>query len=197
MTALTELLQSLLGWLADLTKWVVGWCPRYFWVRANQLGVVCRGGGDWSPVGPGYHWYVPNRDDWRRIISSWQTLEVSPVALQTPEGHPVKVGAVVVYRVVDPVLYLIENWDADAGMAEYVRGCLTEVVTTEGWGRLMSSRKGGTWLGIRLEERVGKDLGRYGVEVSVVRPTDQVRLRGAYQVFGIEPAGPVDPTGVG
>jgi regulator of protease activity HflC (stomatin/prohibitin superfamily) len=196
MTALSELLQALLGWLADLTKWVVGWCPRYFWVRSNQAGVLARGGGPWSAVGPGFHWYVPNRDTFSRIVTSMQTLEVAPVALQTPEGFAVKVGAVVTYRVTDPVKHLVENWDTDGAIAEFVRGCLTEVVTTEPWVKLMSPRKGGTWLGVRLQERVGRDLERYGVEVEVVRPTDQVKLRGAFQVFGIEPAGAADPVGV-
>ncbi len=185
MASLGDILHALLGWLADLVQWILGWIPRYLWVRSNQVGAMARGGRPYRALGPGIHWYVPNWDDYHTVVSSRQTLEVQAVTLQTPEGDAVHVGAVVTFHVADPIKHLIENWDADAGVAEFAQGALTQVVTTEPWEKLMAPREGGTWLGKRLEQRLGKDLERFGIEVEWVRPTHQAKLRGAFHVFGI------------
>lgn len=190
MTTLSELLSALLGWLADLATWIVGWVPRYLWVRTHQTGVLVRGTRDPVPLERGVLWHVPNLDYTHVVVTSRQVLQVAPVAVQTPEGFAVKVGCAIAYRVADPVKYLIETWDVGEAMAEYAQGAITAVVTTEDWSKLMGNREGGTWLGKRLEQRLTKELERFGVEVESVRPTDQVRLRGAFQVFGIE--GPMD-----
>lgn len=182
---LGDLIAALLGWLGDFVQFVFSFVPRIRVVRCDQLAVRCVGGDAATRVDPGIHWYWPWCTEIEAVYASRQSILVPPITVETKDGERVAVGCAVVYRIVDPIRYRIENFDADSNMGEVAMAGLREIVNSHSLAELSASAQEDTRLGSKLARRMGKDLDSFGVEVLACRPTDHVRLDRALRVFGM------------
>lgn len=183
---LSEILGQLLGWVGDLVEWVISFVPRYEIIRWNQAGVRYARGTFPSRLGPGLAWYIPALTDIQVHYTNKRVLNVADLSLETADGIAVQVGMVCTYKIVSILKYEADNYEAEDSMSEAAQAAVRDVVMEHTWEELAKSTEPGSRLEGKLRTRLGKVLDQYGVEVIRCRPTDQVRLRGAFRVFGIE-----------
>lgn len=180
-----ELVSALLGWLGDFVRWLCSFVPRYRIVRIDQLGVRYVRGRPAERVEPGVWWYWPWCTEIDEVYSARQSFLVPPITVEASDGVRIAIGCAVVYRIVDPIKYRVENFDADTNMGEVAMAGLREIATSHASKDLSACTQEGTRLGDKLARRMGKDLEPFGVEVLACRPTEQVRLDQVVRVFGL------------
>ncbi len=181
---LGDLIAALLGWLGDFIQFVFSFVPRIKIVRCNQLGVRLVRGEAASKVEPGVWWYWPWCTEIVELCVARQSFLVPPIAVESADGEKLSIACAVVYQIVDPIRYWVENFDADSNMAEVAMAGLREIAQAHKSPELSGGTQEDTRLGAKLARRMGKDLEPFGVEVIACRPTDQVRLDAAVRLFG-------------
>jgi len=184
--ALFEVVSAVFGWFGELVEWLVSLVPRYVIIRCNEVGVRYWLGGRPRELGPGLHWYWPWCTEVNRHHANRMTLDLDGLSLETSDAVPVQVGLIVTYHLVDVIKYEVENFEPDEGMAEVAQGALRDIVAEHTWRDLSAKTEEGSRLEQKLARRMGTALDRFGVRVESCRPTDQVRLRGAFRLFGVD-----------
>lgn len=182
---LGDLIAALLGWLGDFVRFVFSFVPRIAIIRCNQVGVRTVRGEQAERIEPGVWWYWPWCTEIVELYTSRQSFLVPPISVESSDGEKLSIACAVVYRIVDPIRYWIENFDADQNMGEVAMAGLREIATSHKASELAGGTQEDTRLGSKLARRMGKDLEPFGVEVLACRPTDQVRLDFAGRLFGV------------
>lgn len=178
-----DLVAALLGWLGEFVTWALSFVPRYRIIRCDQLGVRKVAGKMATAVVPGVHWYWPWCTEIEALWVQRQSILVPPVPAETCDRIPMEVGCAVVYRIVDPVQYRVENFDADENIGEVARAGLKEIVNEHTFDQLQSPAQEGSRFGDKLARRMGASLKVFGVDVIECRPTHQVRLNRTFRIF--------------
>lgn len=163
------------GWLSEFAYWVASLVPRIGVMRVTHRGVKYKGGKTIVELGPGLYGWWPVFSDVESTPVTWLVQRLSRQILQTHDGQTVVVGGIVVYRVVDVVKWLTENWDADSSVSEICLSAIRGVIIEHDMASLQSNAR--STVDNRLMKEAQKHLTEYGVEVRSVRLTDLAPAR--------------------
>lgn len=158
-------------WIGEALTWVADWLPRPRIVCLNEGGVQFWFGSRVRVVKPGW------RLDWPAIATleiipvARQVLNLEPSTLTTADGHAVIAGGVVIFKVADVRKYLVDNIDADEGIAEAARMALRDAVVGKSFQEIQES-DGRKKVDTRLTAAAQATLEPFGVSVERLSLTD-------------------------
>ncbi|MCI0673398.1 MAG: SPFH domain-containing protein [Myxococcaceae bacterium] len=162
-------MQSALGWLGELAGWFAQWVPRLMHVRATEAGVRFIRGKAPRPLPPGLHLYWPITTEVESIATVRQVMALDSQVAVTRDGHTVVAGGLVVYRIVDAVKFLAENYDAHDSVKDVAQAAVRQAVLAKEFQELRAGRAA---VENKLTAEVQKVLVDFGVEVEYVRLAD-------------------------
>jgi len=164
-------MSGVFAWLNEAMLWIGQWIPRLLIVLSSERGIRYRNGRDVAILEPGLRVYWPIATKCQVVNVMRQVLNLSTQTLTTKDGKPVIVSGLVVYRIEDVELYLVDNHDADAGIDEVtcaeIRTVLIGLSLEEVQAERTSNRLDG-----RLKRAAAKSLKPFGVAVEECRLTD-------------------------
>lgn len=102
-------MNSALGWLGDIARWFGQLMPRLYNIRKTHAAVKFKH-GQAVAVSPGLTIYWPITTDLHVIPVNRRTMELATQSLTAKNGIPIAVGAVVIYRIVDVVAAVSDNF---------------------------------------------------------------------------------------
>jgi regulator of protease activity HflC (stomatin/prohibitin superfamily) len=188
-----ELLSALLGWLGQFVEFLFSFVPRVRIIPWNEAGVRYVRGLEPQYVPPGLTWYWPWCTTMRLIHTSRCVMPIQPVSVETKDQVSVSIGAVLTYRVDNPVVYDAHNFDADDNLAEAAQGILRDAACDSTWEKLRGDASDGSRLASYLKNRMSKALESYGVVIESCRPNDLVRIGHVVRLFGaVNPPSGID-----
>lgn len=163
-------MESALGWIGQLAEWLAMWIPRWVLVTAPEQAIkFCRGKGP-KVLNPGVNWYWPpftEIDGPFPIV--WQPMNISTLHLMDRDNSPVSARGFVVFRVVDPIKYRVDNHDADECIDDVVGAAIRDVITSKTLAEVQNNSRRTTDNALTREAR--EALEDFGVEVKYVRLT--------------------------
>lgn len=170
-------MESVLGWLGEVARWVMNLVPHLQVVSVDELAVKLVRGTRVVPLGPGLHWYWPVVTDWRDCTAVRTVLATDDQHLVTQDGRVVALSALVAFSVVDQVAYLVDNQDADDNIEDLTMAAVRLVVARHSYQDLIEQ---GRQLDEKLATRVRRDVKDFGVAVETVRLTGIAPARVIY-----------------
>lgn len=174
-------MEGLFGWIGKLFEWVGRWVPRLEIIEANEGGVKFVRGRHVREVEPGLTVYWPLTTTILKTCVVRQILNLTTQTVTTRDGRAVVVSGIVVYRIHDVVLYLVDLHNADAAIANVALAAITRVVVGTDYDVLLENRD---TLDDALTRAAIKDTEGFGVEIERVRLTDFAPCR-ALSVNGV------------
>lgn len=138
-------------------------------VQQYQRGLVFRFGRYVSTRAPGLNWIVPFIDRMQYVDVRVVTLDVEPQETMTNDNVPVKVNAVVWYRVTDPRNAVVEVSRFEDAIAQT---SLTTLRTVMGQHSLDELLKEQDKLSSMLKETIDRVTERWGIQVERVEMKD-------------------------
>lgn len=138
-------------------------------VQQYQRGLVFRFGRYVATRGPGLTWIVPIADRMQIVDVRVVTLHIEPQETMTRDNVPVKINAVVWYRVTNPEHAIIEVSDYERAIAQT---SLTTLRTVMGQHSLDELLKEQDKLSAMLKETIDKLTELWGIQVERVEIKD-------------------------
>lgn len=155
-------MNEVLGWFGSLMETLINLFPRRVIVNVTEGGVKFVGGKKVVPFGPGIVWYWPFWTEIKKIITAEQPVNLEDQTLVTSDGQTVKVGAVLIYEVVDVVKALAENGNVDELIVNECMAAVQQMVSKRTFEEIKNGRA-------KIEKvmtgLMQKKLDRYGVKV--------------------------------
>ncbi len=142
-----------------------------------QRGVIFRLGRINPPKGPGIFFIIPIVDRVVRVDLRTITMDVPSQEVITKDNVPVKVNAVVYFRVVDPSKSVIEVQNYVMATSQIAQTTLRSVLGQSDLDHLLTERDK---LNTRLQEIIDEQTDPWGVKVSIVEIKD-VEIPGGMQ----------------
>lgn len=167
--------------LAIFTKpiwWALDWVPQLARLHCYDGGV--RVSGDRIKVlKPGFYWYVPNVHEvlTDNIVRKVRALEAQ--TLTTSDRKRVRVGAVLVFRVVDVERWIVHNENPDVSVLVEAERAVRSYVEARYFRAIVDDPKDLTALGIEVLEN------SFGIEVERLTITNFAEVE-AIDHSGIE-----------
>ncbi len=134
-----------------------------------QRGVIFRLGRLSPPKGPGIFAIIPIIDRVVRVDLRTITMDVPAQEVITKDNVPVRVNAVVYFRVVDPSKSVVQIQNYVAGTSQIAQTTLRSVVGQSDLDHLLTERDK---LNTRLQEIIDEQTDPWGVKVSIVEIKD-------------------------
>jgi regulator of protease activity HflC (stomatin/prohibitin superfamily) len=134
-----------------------------------QRGVIFRLGRLMPPKGPGIFLIIPIVDKVVRVDLRTITMDVAAQEVITKDNVPVKVNAVVYFRVVDPSRSVVEVQNYIAATSQIAQTTLRSVLGQSDLDHLLTERDK---LNTRLQEIIDEQTDPWGVKVSIVEIKD-------------------------
>ncbi|HUL55972.1 MAG TPA: slipin family protein [Usitatibacter sp.] len=138
-------------------------------VQQYQRGLVFRLGRYASTRGPGLNWIVPFIDSMQFVDVRVVTLDVEPQETMTKDNVPVKINAVVWYRVTDPRNAVVEVSRYEGAIAQT---SLTTLRTVMGQHSLDELLKEQAKLSTMLKDTIDRVTEPWGIQVERVEMKD-------------------------
>jgi len=142
-----------------------------------ERGVIFRLGRLMSPKGPGLFVIIPIVDKVVRVDLRTITMDVPAQEVITKDNVPVKVNAVVYFRVVDPSKSVVQVQNFVAATSQIAQTTLRSVLGQSDLDHLLTERER---LNARLQEIIDQQTDPWGVKVSIVEIKD-VEIPGSMQ----------------
>jgi regulator of protease activity HflC (stomatin/prohibitin superfamily) len=142
-----------------------------------QRGVIFRLGRLIAPKGPGLFVIIPIVDRVVRVDLRTITMDVPAQEVITKDNVPVKVNAVVYFRVIDPSRSVVQVQNYIAATSQIAQTTLRSVVGQSDLDHLLTERDK---LNTRLQEIIDEQTDPWGVKVSIVEIKD-VEIPGGMQ----------------
>lgn len=145
-----SLIQFLLEWLMLFKFWRL--IPRH------KLGVRLRLGTGIKILKPGIHFVLPfELDHVKTVIIKPEWISSTAIHITTADFKTATFGAVLAYRIVDPIKWLYECNDAPNNLHDILRFCTSDILTECNWS---DCTKKPVWTKIKNSIKVkAKDLG--------------------------------------
>jgi regulator of protease activity HflC (stomatin/prohibitin superfamily) len=121
-------METALGWLGDVFRFLLSLVPRLLIVRATHRAVKFARGKHARVLLPGLHFYWPLVTEVEIVPVIRQTVDLVPQYLTTADGAPVAVSGIVVYEVDDVLRLLTECFDYDAMIRSFSLAAIKRVV---------------------------------------------------------------------
>jgi regulator of protease activity HflC (stomatin/prohibitin superfamily) len=134
-----------------------------------QRGVIFRLGRLMEPKGPGIFLIIPIVDKVVRVDLRTITMDVPAQEVITKDNVPVKVNAVVYFRVVDPSRSVVQVQNFVAATSQIAQTTLRSVVGQSDLDHLLTERDK---LNQRLQEIIDEQTDPWGIKVSIVEIKD-------------------------
>ncbi|MCX8033581.1 MAG: slipin family protein [Thermoleophilia bacterium] len=142
-----------------------------------QRGVIFRLGRVNPPKGPGLFFIIPIIDRVVRVDLRIVTMDVPAQEVITKDNVPVKVNAVVYFRVIDPSKAVIQVQNYIMATSQIAQTTLRSVLGQSDLDHLLTERDK---LNARLQEIIDEQTDPWGVKVSIVEIKD-VEIPGGMQ----------------
>jgi regulator of protease activity HflC (stomatin/prohibitin superfamily) len=134
-----------------------------------QRGVIFRLGRLMQPKGPGIFLIIPIVDKVVRVDLRTITMDVPAQEVITKDNVPVKVNAVVYFRVIDPSRSVVEVQNYIAATSQIAQTTLRSVLGQSDLDHLLTERDK---LNTRLQEIIDEQTDPWGIKVSIVEIKD-------------------------
>lgn len=134
-------------------------------VREYERGVIFRLGRVIGAKGPGLFFIIPIVDRMLKVDLRTVTMDVPPQDIITRDNVPVKVDAVVYFRVLDPVKAVVEVRDYIFATSQISQTTLRSVLGQGELDDLLARREE---INKRLREIIDEATDPWGIKVSVV-----------------------------
>ena len=138
-------------------------------VPEYQRGVIFRLGRVIGAKGPGLFLLIPIVDRMTRVDLRTVTMDVPPQEAITKDNVPVKVNAVVYFRVLDPNKSVIEVQNYILATSQIAQTTLRSVLGQADLDHLLTEREK---LNMRLQEIIDEQTDPWGIKVSIVEIKD-------------------------
>ena len=138
-------------------------------VPEYQRAVLFRLGRLRGPKGPGLFLIIPIVDRIMRVDLRTVTLDVPPQEVITKDNVPVKVNAVVYFRVIDPNAAVVRVQNYMMATSQIAQTTLRSVLGQADLDHLLTERDK---LNQRLQEIIDEQTDPWGVKVSIVEVKD-------------------------
>lgn len=142
-----------------------------------QRGVIFRLGRINPPKGPGLFFIIPIIDRVVRVDLRTITMDVPAQEVITKDNVPVKVNAVVYFRVIDPSKSVIQVQNYIMATSQIAQTTLRSVLGQSDLDHLLTERDK---LNTRLQEIIDQQTDPWGIKVSIVEIKD-VEIPGGMQ----------------
>jgi regulator of protease activity HflC (stomatin/prohibitin superfamily) len=134
-----------------------------------QRGVIFRLGRLMPPKGPGIFLIIPVVDKVVRVDLRTITMDVPAQEVITKDNVPVKVNAVVYFRVIDPSRSVVQVQNYIAATSQIAQTTLRSVLGQSDLDHLLTERDK---LNTRLQEIIDEQTDPWGIKVSIVEIKD-------------------------
>ena len=138
-------------------------------VPEYQRAVLFRLGRLRGPKGPGLFFIIPIVDRLVRVDLRTVTLDVPPQEVITKDNVPVKVNAVVYFRVVDPNAAVVQVQNYMVATSQIAQTTLRSVLGQADLDHLLTERDK---INQRLQEIIDEQTDPWGVKVTIVEIKD-------------------------
>jgi regulator of protease activity HflC (stomatin/prohibitin superfamily) len=159
-------LETALGWIGDLINWLVSWTPTLELCVSTDRVVKFKRGGANQVIEPSLFWYYGRFTEIERVNIKRQVLALETQVLTTKDKKAVAVGGVLVYSITDVEKYLVDNENADKGIAEIAAYALREIVVNSAFEDLQEPKDERR---DEITKRAQAALTEFGIRVKYLR----------------------------
>lgn len=117
-------------------------------------------------MNPGLKWVIPIIDKTQRIDLRVNTVDVEPQEAMTADNVPLKVNAVIFYRVLKPSKAILEIEDYEVGVSQFARAALRDAVGKADLDVILSKREK---VADEIKKIVDKATDPWGIDVIEVK----------------------------
>ncbi|MBW2970373.1 slipin family protein, partial [Candidatus Woesearchaeota archaeon] len=117
-------------------------------------------------MNPGLKWVIPIIDKTQRIDLRVNTVDVEPQEAMTADNVPLKVNAVIFYRVLKPSKAILEIEDYEIGVSQFARAALRDAVGKADLDVILSKREK---VADEIKKIVDKATDPWGIDVIEVK----------------------------
>jgi regulator of protease activity HflC (stomatin/prohibitin superfamily) len=122
-----------------------------------------------SVVGPGFVWYIPLYHNIRTLDMRTKTIPIPPQEAMTKDNVPVKITAVVYYKIVDPLKVVMSIVDYNFAISQYAQTAVRDVVGNNELDFVLSDRDK---IAAEIEKLVDEETKDWGLDVSAIKLQD-------------------------
>jgi regulator of protease activity HflC (stomatin/prohibitin superfamily) len=140
-------------------------------VREGSVALLERFGEYKQTLSPGLHWIIPIVDSCRTMSMKERVLDTPPQNCVTLDNAPVKVDAVMYFKIFDPVRACYNIQDLDEAMSNLVK---TQVRSEIGKLDLDSTFSARQTLGTTLLSSMKECVDEWGIQVTRVEILPQI-----------------------
>ena len=182
VAGIMTMLILLYGVILYFVKFVMGIGSWYFWIPATIVFIVIVSGlrlvyqyqrvvrfrlGKYKDMmKPGLKWIIPVVDTTQNIDLRVTTVDVEPQEAMTSDNVPIKVNAVIFFRVKDPSKAVLEIEDYVVGVAQFARAALRDAVGKADLDIILSKREK---VADEIQMIIDKATDPWGVDVTEVK----------------------------
>lgn len=120
-------------------------------------------------VGPGFAWNIPFYHSLRTLDMRTKTIPIQPQEAMTKDNVPVKITAVVYYKILDPLKVVMSILDFNFAIAQYAQTAVRDVVGNNELDFVLSDRDK---IADEIKELVDEETKDWGVDVSAIKLQD-------------------------
>ncbi|MBI5222806.1 slipin family protein [Candidatus Micrarchaeota archaeon] len=120
-------------------------------------------------VGPGFVWNIPFYHSLRTVDMRVKTIPVQPQEAMTKDNVPVKIAAVVYYKIVDPLKVIMSISDYNFAIAQYAQTAVRDVVGNNELDFVLADRDK---IAAEIEKLVEEETRAWGIDVSAIKLQD-------------------------
>jgi len=122
-----------------------------------------------SVLNPGFAWNIPFFHDIRTLDMRIKTIPIQPQEAMTKDNVPVKIAAVVYYKIVDPLKVTMAISDYNFAIAQYAQTAVRDVIGNNELDLVLSDRDK---IALEIEKLVDAETESWGVDVSAIKLQD-------------------------
>lgn len=174
------MIESALGWVGDVARFVASLFPRLLVVQASHRAVKYIRGRHVRQLEPGLHVYWPLVTPVESCAVVRQVLNMPTQLLESADGVPVAAGGVVEYEIENAVKFLAECENGYEAIAAVATAAIRAVVTSRPYDERADDQ-----MDRELTLAVRRDLRVYGVRVRRARLSDLARVRPVHLTGGL------------
>jgi regulator of protease activity HflC (stomatin/prohibitin superfamily) len=138
-------------------------------INQYEKGVRFAWGRFDAVVGPGFVWNIPLYNSLRRLDMRTKTIPIPPQEAMTKDNVPLKITAVVYYRIVDPLKVVMTIVDYNFAISQYAQTAVRDVVGNNELDFVLADRDK---IAAEIEKLVDEETKGWGLDVSAIKLQD-------------------------
>jgi len=158
-------MSSLFQWFESIINWFGLFIPRRVIVKKTDRLIKFKWDGEVTEEMPGMRFYWPITTEIEEITVVRQPLNIKPFSLVTRDNFPVVVDATVVYKIVDAIQFMSENFDSYTAVSEAVSASLRNILSQKTFKEIQQSLD----IDEELTTNAQEDTEDFGVEIYYCR----------------------------